>query len=127
MKAYVCGVCGFIPLDGSAPDKCPVCGAPKTAFTQKDDAIVEPSTATDKVELNKKHIPTIKVVKLCKLVPEGCTDLHIRVGEILHPMTKDHHINRIDVYLDKKYVARAMLTPPPGSSRARFRPERPRR
>ena len=28
---YVCGVCGNT-VEGQAPDRCPVCGAPKTAF-----------------------------------------------------------------------------------------------
>jgi desulfoferrodoxin-like iron-binding protein len=72
---------------------------------------MEPSKETNKLELNKKHIPVVKVVKQCKLIPEGCTEIPVRVGEILHPMTKDHHIMRIDVYLDKKFIARAMLTP----------------
>jgi len=111
MKGYVCGVCGYIPLDGVVPDKCPVCNAPKTAFAMKDDAIVEPSKETNKLELNKKHIPLVTIVKQCKLIPEGCTDVQIKIGEILHPMTKDHFIMRADVYLDKKYVSRVMFTP----------------
>lgn len=28
---YVCGVCGFT-MEGEAPDKCPICGAPNTKF-----------------------------------------------------------------------------------------------
>jgi len=28
---HVCGVCGFT-MEGDAPDKCPVCGAPKDKF-----------------------------------------------------------------------------------------------
>jgi len=39
MKGQVCKVCGFISIKGEAPDNCPVCGAPKTAFLVKDDAI----------------------------------------------------------------------------------------
>ncbi|HEX9902500.1 MAG TPA: rubrerythrin family protein [Acidobacteriota bacterium] len=30
---HVCGVCGFT-VDGEAPDKCPVCGAPKQKFVK---------------------------------------------------------------------------------------------
>ena len=26
MKGFVCGVCGYIPLSGEVPEKCPVCG-----------------------------------------------------------------------------------------------------
>jgi len=29
---HVCGVCGFT-MEGTAPDKCPVCGTPKSKFT----------------------------------------------------------------------------------------------
>lgn len=32
---YVCQVCGYVS-DGSLPDECPVCGAPKTKFKQVD-------------------------------------------------------------------------------------------
>jgi rubrerythrin len=32
---YVCQVCGMT-VEGSAPDKCPVCGAPKGSFTKID-------------------------------------------------------------------------------------------
>jgi rubrerythrin len=30
---YVCGVCGNT-VEGQAPDRCPICGAPKTAFNK---------------------------------------------------------------------------------------------
>jgi rubrerythrin len=30
---HVCGVCGFT-MEGEAPDKCPVCGAPHSRFTK---------------------------------------------------------------------------------------------
>ena len=30
---FVCGVCGFT-VAGEAPDKCPICGAPKKSFTE---------------------------------------------------------------------------------------------
>ncbi len=32
---YVCQVCGNT-VEGSAPDKCPICGAPKTSFKKMD-------------------------------------------------------------------------------------------
>jgi superoxide reductase len=111
MKGFVCGVCSYIAIDGAAPEKCPVCGSPKSAFTEKEDAIKTPSAETDKIELNKKHIPSITVVKKCGLIPEGCTDVKVRVGEILHPMIPTHYIVRIDCYHNKKYIARVMLTP----------------
>lgn len=111
MKAFVCGVCGFISLDGTAPEKCPVCGAPKKAFSEKEEAIVTPSSATEKVEANKKHIPALLVKKQCGLIPDGCTDVHVKIGEIVHPMLPEHYIMRIDFYIDRQFVSRVQLSP----------------
>ena len=112
MKGIVCSVCGFIAIDGAAPEKCPVCYSPKKVFSEKDDAIVTPSSATDKVEANKKHIPVILVVKKCGLLPDsGCTDINVKVGEITHPMLPEHFIMYIDCYHDKQFISRIHLTP----------------
>jgi desulfoferrodoxin-like iron-binding protein len=111
MTGYVCLVCGFISIYGTAPDKCPVCGVPKDKFKEDKNAINEPSAATDKVELNKKHVPKLVVVRKCGLIPDECTDVHIKIGEVTHPMLKEHYITFIDAYIDKKYVARVHLTP----------------
>ena len=111
MKGYVCKICKYIAINGAAPDKCPVCGAPKTAFEEKDDAIKTPVDAGNLTDLEKKHIPVITVVKKCGLIPEGCEDAHIKMGEIQHPMLPEHWINHIDVYIDKEFVSRIMLTP----------------
>ncbi|MBN1621723.1 MAG: hypothetical protein JW871_03935 [Endomicrobiales bacterium] len=110
MKGIVCSVCGFISIDGSTPEACPVCGAPKKAFKEKEDAIVTPSDATDKVEANKKHIPKITVNKKCELIPEGCVDVNVKIGEITHPILPEHHIMYIDCYVDKKFLSRTHLT-----------------
>jgi rubrerythrin len=32
-ELYVCGMCGFT-MEGEAPDKCPICGAPHSRFTK---------------------------------------------------------------------------------------------
>ncbi|MGB2705514.1 MAG: desulfoferrodoxin family protein [Candidatus Omnitrophota bacterium] len=110
MKGHVCKVCKYISITGSAPEKCPVCGSPKTAFEEKD-AIKTPKDASNLTELEKKHIPVIKVVKVCGLIPEGCQDAHVRVGEIQHPMQPEHSIQHIDFYIDKGFIARVHLTP----------------
>jgi len=99
MKGLVCKICKYIAINGTAPDKCPVCGAPKTAFEEKDDAIKTPADAGNLTDLEKKHIPVIT------------EDAHIKVGEIQHPMLPEHYINHIDVYIDKEFVSRIMLTP----------------
>lgn len=111
MKGFVCKVCGYISINGSAPDKCPVCGAEKKAFEEKQDAIKTPTDNVNLGESDKKHIPAIVIVKKCGLIPEGCQDVHVRVGSIQHPMEAKHYIVHIDFYLDKEFISRVILTP----------------
>jgi len=111
MKGFVCKICGFISINGSAPDKCPVCGAPKTSFEEKEDAIKAPKDANNLTELEKKHIPVISIVKKCGLIPEGCQDVNVKIGEVQHPMQPEHYIMHIDFYIDKEFISRVILTP----------------
>ena len=111
MKGFVCKVCGFISISGSAPERCPVCGASKTAFEEKEDAIKTPKDVNNLSELEKKHIPVITVVKKCGLIPEGCQDVHAKIGEIQHPMEQKHYIGHIDFYIDNEFISRVHLTP----------------
>lgn len=109
MKGYVCKVCQYISINGSAPEKCPVCGSPKSAFEEKD-AIKMPADPKNLTDLEKKHIPVILVLKKCGLI-EGCVDVHAKMGEIMHPMQPEHSIGVIDFYIDKEFIARTHLTP----------------
>ena len=111
MKGYVCQVCGFISIEVSAPEKCPVCGAPKASFQEKQDAIKSSQDVNNLTEPEKKHIPVITIVKKCGLIPEGCQDAHVRVGQIQHPMTPEHAIVHIDFYIDNEFISRVILTP----------------
>ena len=111
MKGYVCQVCGFISINGKAPEKCPVCGAPKTSFMEKEDAIKTPLDPNNLTDPEKKHVPVILVKKECGLIPEGCMDVNVKIGQIIHPMEDKHSITRIDLYLDKEYISRVMFTP----------------
>ncbi len=110
MNGFACGVCGFISIDGSIPEKCPVCGAPKTAFKAKNDIKTSADVATYG-ESEKKHIPAIIVSKTCGIMPEGCVDVTVKVGEIPHPMLPEHYITCIDLYIDKNFLSRVHLTP----------------
>lgn len=111
MKGYVCRICGFISINGSTPDKCPVCGALKVSFEEKEDAIKTPGDANNLSELEKKHIPVITIVKKSSLIPEDCRDVHVKMGEIQHPMAGEHYITHIDFYIDKEFISRVVLTP----------------
>lgn len=111
MKTYVCKVCGYVAIDGAIPESCPVCHAPKTAFSEKTDMKTSKDIA-EKGESEKKHIPSFLVVRECGLIPgAGCTDVHVKVGEIPHPMTAEHFIMTVDLYIDKKWVSRAQFSP----------------
>lgn len=111
MKVYVCQVCGFISINGKAPGKCPVCGAPETSFMEKEGAIKIPLDSNNLTDPEKKHVPVILVKKECGLIPGGCTDVNVKIGQIIHPMEDSHSIVHIDFYLDKEYISRVMFTP----------------
>ncbi len=110
LKGIVCGTCGYIALDGVAPDNCPVCMSPKEVFKEEGNAVNEPADPSNLSELDKKHLPVIGIVKKCGMIPEGCVDATVRVGEILHPTEPDHHIFFIDMYLDKEWITRVHLS-----------------
>ena len=109
MKVFVCAGCGHIEFD-QAPAVCLVCRG--TVFNEDASAINQPADPAALTEAEKKHIPQIVVVKDCGLVNEGdCTDVHVRVGEILHVMQDQHYIACIDYYLDRKFISRVWLSP----------------
>ena len=111
MKVFECKGCKHIEFN-EAPEKCLVCGAPKSAFVEKPDAIMKPADAANLSEGDKKHIPQIVVVRECGLIPGGCcTDVHVRVGEIEHVMQDKHYIMYVDYYLDYKFISRVWLSP----------------
>ena len=110
MKGFVCERCGFVAIDGEAPERCPVCGAPQKSFTEKDVVKTSKDVAVYG-ESEKKHVPHIRIASQCGLIPGECRDVQVRVGEIQHPMVPEHHIMNIDFYIDKKYISRVYLSP----------------
>lgn len=111
MKSFVCKVCGLISIAGAPTENCPVCASPKTSFEEKEGAIKEPPDPNNLSELEKKHVPVIHLVKKCGLIPEGCQDVQVKMGETQHPMLPEHYIVHIDFYSDKKFISRVILTP----------------
>ncbi len=108
MDIYICKTCGHLAFE-EAPDNCPVCNMPKDAFKSKNNVFVESKEKSPEAEV--KHVPSVKVVKTCGLIPEDtCTDVHVRVGEVLHPMTEGHLITFIDCYVNDVYSGRVMFT-----------------
>lgn len=110
MDIFVCKVCGYIAFN-EAPDNCPVCGAPKASFQLTPDAIKKPADPANLTDGDKKHIPVITVNKSCNLAGQGCVDVTVKIGEILHVMEEKHFIVYIDLYHDHKFIARYHMTP----------------
>jgi len=110
MKTYLCTLCHHLALD-DAPKRCPVCDATSENLEERAGILKTAGDGEVGGEAEKKHVPMITVVKACGLIPEGCTDVHVKVGEVQHPMVQEHYITTIDFYLDKKYLARVELTP----------------
>jgi superoxide reductase len=110
MDTFVCGKCGYVAF-GQAPESCPVCGALNQAFEQDNTAIKKPADPKNLTELEKKHIPVIRISKQCGLVESGCIDVNIKIGEILHVMEAKHYIMYIDVYLDYAFICRYHMSP----------------
>jgi superoxide reductase len=110
MKGLVCKVCGYVALDGNK-SVCPVCHQ-ENQFQEEQDAYKTPDFKATSGESEKKHIPAFTVVNECGLIPHnGCAvDVHVKIGEILHPTLPQHHITEITFYLNNKFIANVMLT-----------------
>ena len=80
-------------------------------LSKNEDAIKSAVDLSNPTEAEKKHTPSIVIVRACGLIPDGCMDVHVKVGEIQHPMTAEHFISRLDFYIDKEYISRVYLTP----------------
>lgn len=110
MKILVCETCGHIEFN-EAPEKCLVCRSPREAFQENSEAIEKPGVE-GRAETDDKHIPKIVVNRECGLIPGGgCLDVHVKVGEVEHPMLEAHFIRYIDYYLDYRFISRIWLSP----------------
>jgi superoxide reductase len=109
MKGLVCKICGYVSLDGNK-DQCPIC-LQKNVFEEKEEAYKTPDFKAASGESEKKHIPSLTVIQECGLIPGGgCVDVHVKVGEILHPALPEHHITEITFYINNRFVSNVMLT-----------------
>ncbi|MEW5806380.1 MAG: desulfoferrodoxin family protein [Acidobacteriota bacterium] len=105
MKTYVCKICGHISFE-VIPERCPVCFAKDSAFSENQDALKSPTDPKNLTESEKKHIPLLK-----KSLGEKNVQVKTRVGEIPHVMEENHYITWIDFYLDRKFISRYLLQP----------------
>ena len=111
MKTYVCQVCGHVAFD-QAPVDCPVCKMPIENFENVPDALRKPLYPENLTEEERTHSPLVRISRQCDAISnKDCIDIQIKVGAIEHEMTSEHFINFIDIYMDRIYVMRAILTP----------------
>ncbi len=69
MAKFKCSGCGFIHDGDSAPDVCPKCGAPKSAFVELDDA------AANLVERSRhSNMLHAKLIDLSREIEKVCND-----------------------------------------------------
>ena len=111
LKTFVCRVCGHIAFN-EAPVECPVCKSAIENFDNDPAALMAPVDSDNLSEFEKKHIPVIEIDRSCNNESENiCINVQIKVGMIEHVMRTEHFIDFIDVYIDKKYFSRVVLTP----------------
>ena len=105
---YVCSICGHVEF-GTAPDACPICHAPKEKFGHDDTIFTEAEKKFGTAE--DKHLPVITASSKSKVVMEKPSiSAYAKIGSVIHPMEKDHHIRFIDCYIDDAHVSRLLLT-----------------
>lgn len=108
-KALVCSVCGYVHLTENVPNDCPSCNSCSKIFKlfdEKDDALHTKEDIATVGETEKKHLPVIKVTD----IGDGYKNILVNVGEIEHPMTKEHFIKKIYIYIDKALVSITSLS-----------------
>jgi len=111
MKGWVCQVCGHVEFRENPPDFCPVCHAPKEKFRFDEKAVQVTGNLGLLTDLEKKHVPVIRIDRNCGSSAGGCVEVCVSVGEVLHVMEEKHFIGFIDFYLDDQHLARTSMTP----------------
>jgi desulfoferrodoxin-like iron-binding protein len=109
MTIYECSVCGHLEFD-QAPAKCLVCRS-VNSFKANPDAIKRPGQSGSG-ELDAKHIPAIQIGS--DTFFPGTADSRMvaaRMGDVEHPMKKEHYIVWVDFYFDHRFINRVWLSP----------------
>ncbi|MCR4880851.1 MAG: desulfoferrodoxin [bacterium] len=90
-EIYKCEICGnIIEVLFGAAGELVCCGEPMTLMIEKTQE-----------EMHEKHLPVLE---------KGLSgDVIVKVGEVPHPMTKEHYIQMIEVFtkdgiLERKYL-----------------------
>ena len=113
MKTFECQVCGHLAFS-EAPAACPICESPKEKFKEIQDALKRPADSSNLTDPEKKHTPVVRI---------SGNKVEVTVGQIIHPMTAEHHIMYVDFYLNNKGVTRVTLGSSPWNPAAELKLE----
>lgn len=108
MKTFECQICGHLAFS-EAPNNCPICGAPKGRFKEIQDATNKPADPNNLTDAEKKHTPVVNILG---------NKVEVTVGQVIHPMTPEHHIMYVDFYINDKGIKRSSLGPSPWNPKA---------
>lgn len=90
-EIYKCEICGnIIEVMHGGPGQLVCCGQPMINIKAKQEDL----------EKGEKHVPIIE------LVGEGAL---IKVGEVEHPMTEEHHIEWIEIHTENEIMRKNFL------------------
>ena len=104
IKVYICKACNHIAFD-HAPLNCPICRSTIESFEKAPEAIKKPDNFSELSEFEKKHIPTIKILKDKEYI-----NAYVTVGEISHEMNIDDHISYIDFYYHAPFIHKKCIS-----------------
>lgn len=101
MKKWKCSVCGYVHTGETAPDPCPVCGAPQSAFVLEEEPAAEPSAAAEEAPASEKTDPNPSHGPLDQKLREGkFAGLYILAVEQI----RKHHLHPVSVHIPNGVV-----------------------
>ena len=93
-------------------------GVPRAQAAETEMHVFTAKDPANKTLSEQKHVPVIEVPeRLTKGVPFPVT---ITVGEVIHPMVKEHYIDYVELFVDDKPAGRATLTPGQNAPKVTF-------
>ena len=90
----------------------PAATTPSKPATKAPSETGTPQTAADPkhmTQLEKLHVPQFALPTAIK--PNKPLSVTVNVGQVPHPMTSDHYIQWVELYLDGKLVKKVALKP----------------
>lgn len=120
MKKYVCSICGYIYDEAvekvkfaDLPDTwtCPLCGAPKSAFTEVREAAAKPVAPAKKTEAGNnsegtsdmKELSFGELSALCSNLARGCEKQYLFDEAKLYTQLADYYKSKMEIPSDASF------------------------